>query len=168
MYHQWYICRNLHSSYMTDLSTNSGSIASDQRSLTLPSSKRLFPIDCRFFLSLSPFFSHSHPSSFSTLQRITHLTGFYFVRVFPCYLPCRRQMGTKSRQRKVIFEFSCFHARLPVESFFFFLGFFFSSTCMSCMPTRSFFLWVASNPWARRVSNCSLGKCHCECIHSGK
>lgn len=91
-----------------------------------------------FFLFNLFFFLFVFFLVFSTPQRITHLTGFYFVCVFPCYLLCRRQMGTKSRQRKVIFEFSCFfYARLPAESIFPF----FSSTCMSaCWHDRDFSL----------------------------
>lgn len=144
------ICsRNLRSSYTTDLSTKSNSIASDRCfSYSIPSSKRLFPVNCRFFrfsFSLSSSFSFFPP--FSILQCITHLTGFYFVCVFPCYLPCRRQMGTKSRQRKVIFfNFHVFHARLPAESVLF-LSFFFFVNVHVGMLTRSFFSeWYLHNP----------------------
>jgi len=111
--------RNLRSNYTIICKKRAVLIANDRSSLTVLFDTIIF-FKSLFFNSLSFF---SFPPLFSTPQHITHLTGFYFVCVFPCYLPCRRQMGTKSRQRKVIFEFS--HKIACGINFFFF-----SSTCM--------------------------------------
>jgi len=112
------IC-NLRSSCTIICQRRAVSIANDRSSLTVFVHTIVFG---HFSKSFSLFF-FSFPPLFSTLQHIIHLTGFYFVCVFPCYLPCRRQMGTKSRQRKVIFEFS---HKIACG-----INFFLSSTCMS-------------------------------------
>lgn len=93
-----------------DRQRRASSIASDRQCSLTPLFETIVSGQLFFFLFLFNlfFFLFVFFLVFSTPQRITHLTGFYFVCVFPCYLPCRRQMGTKSRQRKVIFEFSCF------------------------------------------------------------
>lgn len=123
-----------------------------------------------FFLYFLPFFSSSlryHHFRFNRRSSLlsaviyfysaTYYTSNWFFTLCVCFrVTCRvtdQQMGTKSRQRKVIFEFSCFPCKIAcaINSF--------PSTCMSaCWHDRFFSEWhLILDPY--RASNCSLGNC---------
>lgn len=99
----------------------------------------LLPLSFFFSLFETIVFFHSsffliHPFLFPDTY-YTSLTSFYFVCVFPCVpAVCHWQMGTKSRQRKVIFEFSYFLHKIACA-----INFFFSVNMHVGMLTWSFF-----------------------------
>jgi len=122
------------SSYTADLSTQREERERErEQSATVSSARTLAPlletiVSGQFMISSSsPFCSFFSPLSFSICATyVTHLTGLYFcLRVCSCRFTCciaADQMGTKSRQRKVIISsptnlITLSQICLPIDSF---------------------------------------------------